>query len=162
MSTQTQREFTGWHMLAVMLAFFGVIITVNVTMAWLANSSWTGLVVKNSYVASQEFNGKMAATRAQAALGRTGTLSIADGRASYALTDANGASVGLRSVSLTFQHPVDDREDHVVMLVPDGASYAADTVVQDGVWNVEISADAGLADPYRETLRVHVNGGRMQ
>ena len=41
-----------------MLAFFGVIIAVNVVMATLASTSWTGLVVENSYVASQEFNRK--------------------------------------------------------------------------------------------------------
>ncbi len=38
-----------------MVAFFGVIIAVNVTMATIAIASWTGLVVQNSYVASQEF-----------------------------------------------------------------------------------------------------------
>ena len=62
-------EFTGRHMLAAMLAFFGVIIAVNITMAVFAQTSWTGFVVRNSYVASQEFNGKVAAARAQAALG---------------------------------------------------------------------------------------------
>ena len=51
-------EFTGRHMLAIMLAFFGVIIAVNLVMATLASKSWTGLVVKNTYVASQQFNRK--------------------------------------------------------------------------------------------------------
>ena len=56
-------------MLSIMLAFFGVIIAVNVVMATLASTSWTGLVVENSYVASQEFNRKAEESRAQAALG---------------------------------------------------------------------------------------------
>jgi nitrogen fixation protein FixH len=59
------REFTGRHMLMIMLAFFGVIITVNVVMARFAMTSWTGLVVENSYVASQQFNEKMMAVRTQ-------------------------------------------------------------------------------------------------
>ena len=46
-------RFTGFHMLACMIVFFGVIVAVNLTMATLASQSWTGLVVKNSYVASQ-------------------------------------------------------------------------------------------------------------
>ena len=54
-----RREFTGYHMVAVMTLFFGTIISVNLLMAWYANTSWSGLVVKNSYVASQEFNGKL-------------------------------------------------------------------------------------------------------
>ncbi|TGV41583.1 cytochrome oxidase, partial [bacterium M00.F.Ca.ET.168.01.1.1] len=46
MSTDTQkpREFTGRHMLVIILAFFGVVIAVNLTMATLASTSWTGLV----------------------------------------------------------------------------------------------------------------------
>ena len=68
MSTEAKKPFTftGWHMLAIMLAFFGTIITVNFTMAYLATSTWSGLVVKNTYVASQQFNGKAAAAKARA------------------------------------------------------------------------------------------------
>ncbi|TIW01135.1 MAG: cytochrome oxidase, partial [Mesorhizobium sp.] len=40
------REFTGKHMLVSILAFFAVVIGVNVTMATLALKSWTGLVVE--------------------------------------------------------------------------------------------------------------------
>ena len=52
------REFTGKHMLVIMFAFFGVIIAVNLTMATFAHTSWSGLVVQNSYVAGQHFNRK--------------------------------------------------------------------------------------------------------
>ncbi|TKB30132.1 MAG: cytochrome oxidase, partial [Mesorhizobium sp.] len=38
------REFTGGHMLLTILGFFGVVVGVNVTMATLASTSWTGLV----------------------------------------------------------------------------------------------------------------------
>ena len=63
--------FSGRHMLLTMLAFFGVIIGVNLTMAWFARSSWTGLVVENSYVASQEFNAKMEARIKEYGLSRS-------------------------------------------------------------------------------------------
>ena len=62
------RQFTGKHMLAIMLGFFAVVLAANMTMVYFARHSWTGLVVENSYVASQQFNAKMAETRAQAAL----------------------------------------------------------------------------------------------
>ena len=55
-STLFKGPFTGWHMLTVMCLFFAVIIAVNVTMAVFAGSSWSGLIVKNTYVASQTFN----------------------------------------------------------------------------------------------------------
>ncbi|TIS18850.1 MAG: cytochrome oxidase, partial [Mesorhizobium sp.] len=56
--TQKPREFTGRHMLISILAFFAVVIGVNLTMATFAHRSWTGLVVENTYVASQQFNGR--------------------------------------------------------------------------------------------------------
>ena len=49
-------ELTGKHVAMIFCGFFGIIIAVNVSMAMLASSSWTGLVVSNSYVASQKFN----------------------------------------------------------------------------------------------------------
>ncbi|MFC3096271.1 FixH family protein [Alteraurantiacibacter palmitatis] len=63
------RRFTGWHMLAVMGAFFGVIIAVNFTMARIAIGSFGGVVVENSYVASQDFNDWLEQARAQEELG---------------------------------------------------------------------------------------------
>ncbi|RVA10142.1 cytochrome oxidase, partial [Mesorhizobium sp. M7A.F.Ca.US.002.01.1.1] len=36
-NAQKPREFTGRHMLAIILTFFGVVIAANLTMATLAN-----------------------------------------------------------------------------------------------------------------------------
>jgi nitrogen fixation protein FixH len=63
------RVFTGRHMTAIICGFFGVVIAVNLTMATLASRTFGGTVVDNSYVASQKFNGWIAAGRAQKALG---------------------------------------------------------------------------------------------
>ena len=52
--------FTGRHMVVVMCLFFGVVISVNITMAVFAGTSWSGLIVKNTYVASQTFNDDVA------------------------------------------------------------------------------------------------------
>lgn len=57
MTDQSKRKpFTGWHMTAILVAFFGVVMAVNFTMAKLASSSFGGTVVDNSYVASQHYN----------------------------------------------------------------------------------------------------------
>ena len=156
------QPFTGRHMFLTMLAFFGVIIAVNVTMAWFANASWTGLVVENSYVASQQFNAKMAATRTQDALGWQGHFSVDAGTIGYTISDANGAQIALNSVSVTFRRPVDDREDRTIALARQGDGYRAAADVTDGVWLVEIDADAGLPALYRETIRIHVARGSLQ
>lgn len=147
-------------MLAVMIAFFGVIISVNLTMAFFARSSWTGFVVENSYVASQEFNERMAETRAQAQLGWKGRLTIENGHARYRILDRHGNGVTLKTVSMTFMRPVDDREDQTFALNRDGdGSFVAEETIADGIWIVHVEADAGLETPYRETLRFRIAAG---
>ena len=120
-------------------------------------------VVQNTYVASQEFNGKMAETRAQAALNWKSEFTIRDNALHFELEDSNGVAIPVKWANATFRRPVDDREDHTVALVrePSGG-FSAVHRVPDGVWLVEIEADAGLAFPYRETLRLHAQGGTVQ
>lgn len=65
------RYFSGWHMTAVLVGFFGVVIAVNSVMATLAVRTFGGTVVDNSYVASQEYNSWLAAARKQQQLGWT-------------------------------------------------------------------------------------------
>jgi nitrogen fixation protein FixH len=160
---QKPREFTGKHMLAIILAFFGVIIAVNLTMATLANTSWTGLVVENTYVASQQFNKKAEEGRAQAALGWAGKLTIASGEVRYSLTDADGKPVPLHGVKVLFRHPAYESEDKSVTLaLATGQEFAAQHMPRDGVWIVEVDADAGLAKPYRDVRRIIISHGALQ
>ncbi|MEM6940738.1 MAG: FixH family protein [Pseudomonadota bacterium] len=58
------RAITGWHVLGMFLLGFGTIIAVNLTLALNAVRTFPGLEVKNSYVASQEFNEERAAQEA--------------------------------------------------------------------------------------------------
>lgn len=58
-------------MTAILLAFFGVVVAVNLTMATLATRTFGGVVVENSYVASQQYNHWLAAARKQDRLGWT-------------------------------------------------------------------------------------------
>lgn len=163
MKTRQSGEFTGRHMLAIMIAFFGTIIAVNLTMATVAGTSWTGFVVKNSYIASQEFNGKAAAGRAQAALGWTSGLTIADGQIRYRLTDASGAPVTPSAVTVTFRRPAYDAEDRTLSLerLADG-TFAANETPRDGIWIVETDAEVGRDKPYRDVRRIVVSDGEMK
>ncbi|MGX7953508.1 FixH family protein [Tsuneonella sp. HG249] len=63
------RRFTGWHMTAIMVAFFAVVIAVNLTMARFAITTFGGVTVENSYVASQKFNRWLDEAAAEKALG---------------------------------------------------------------------------------------------
>ncbi|MFL0354841.1 FixH family protein [Erythrobacter sp. GH1-10] len=49
-------QFTGKHMAIVLVVGFGIVAAVNLFMASLATGGFHGVVVENSYVASQKFN----------------------------------------------------------------------------------------------------------
>jgi nitrogen fixation protein FixH len=85
------RELTDGHMLAIMMSFFAIVIVVNLTMAFLARSSWTGIVAGKYSCHSREFREKAAEARARAALGWTSEYVIAGGEVSYRLTDRAGS-----------------------------------------------------------------------
>ena len=78
-------EFTGRHMTAVLVGSFGIVVAVNLAMATLATRGFGGVVVENSYVASQKYNGWLDQARKQQALGwsvqvkrqRSGTIALA-------------------------------------------------------------------------------------
>ncbi|MER8581400.1 FixH family protein [Mesorhizobium sp. M1423] len=162
-TSRQSREFTGRHMLFTILGFFGVVIAVNLTMATLANTSWTGLVVENTYVASQQFNKKAEQGRAQAALGWTGKLTIAGGEVRYGVTDAAGKAVPLHGVKVLFRHPAYEKEDESITLAAaSGQEFVLQHIPRDGVWIVDIDADAGLARPFRDVRRIMISDGALQ
>lgn len=71
MTARIKGEFTGWHMTVILVAFFGIVMTVNFTMARMAIGTFGGTVVDNSYVASQNYNRWLDAAERQDRLGWT-------------------------------------------------------------------------------------------
>ena len=69
MKILTDGKFTGWHMTAIFVAFFGIVMAVNFYMARMAVGTFGGTVVDNSYVASQEYNSWLGAAARQDKLG---------------------------------------------------------------------------------------------
>ena len=159
-----ERHFTGRHMLAIMVAFFSVIIAVNLTMALFARSSWTGFVVENTYVASQQFNQKAAEGRAQAELGWMPELILADGMVRYRLVDSGGAVVAASRVTAIFHRPVSAAEDSELALTPqaDGWFSAPVDFLGDGAWIAEFESEAGIERPYRDIRRLTLKDGVLQ
>ncbi len=131
------RELTGRHVLLIALSAFGTIISVNMAMLLAATGSFPGLVVKNSYVASQGWNAR---TAAQAVLGWTATTTYRDGAVHLGVFDRRGAPVqGLHLVA-TLGRPSTNVEDRVLDLreTPDG--FSAPVVLATGLWEVRIRA----------------------
>lgn len=151
------KEFTGRHMLGTMVAFFGVIITVNLVMARFAVTTWSGLVVPNTYVASQEFNSRAAASRAIAALGYQIDLDSGADGLSIVLTDADGQPAFADSLIAQLRRPVGEHQDRQMVFTryPDG-TYRAPGELLEGEWIATVTATRGDETIYKRGHRFHV------
>jgi nitrogen fixation protein FixH len=85
------RPLTGRKVFAIAAVSFGVILTANLILAYQAVNTFSGLVVPNSYIASQEFDARR---RAQEALGWTLDLDHEDAVLTVRLTDPGGRTSG--------------------------------------------------------------------
>ncbi|MEO0809871.1 MAG: FixH family protein [Pseudomonadota bacterium] len=148
--------FTGWHMLIVMLLFFGVIVSVNITMAILAGRTWTGLVVTNSYVASQNFNAELREARLQQQRGWTSDLQYEGGAIQFSLRDRQGQPVVIDGLKLNYGRPAFEQADQTVGLeyVGDGL-YRAAATLKAGIWALKVSGGTGDSR-YRRDSRLYV------
>lgn len=100
------RRFTGWHMTAILVAFFAVVIIVNVYMAKVAIGTFGGEVVENSYVASQRFNTWLDEAKAERALGWHVAVTPAGDGIDVALSDASARTIDQAHVTGIAMHPL--------------------------------------------------------
>ena len=153
----TKGQFTGRHMIAVMALFFGTIISVNLFMAYMATNSWTGLVVKNSYVASQHFNEVTAEKKRQLAMGWAAQLAYENDRTlALTLKDATGAAMPDAIVTAMVGRPAFETEDRQVTFAFDAASgtYRADTGLGPGIWQADIQAIGAAGEVWTRSIRI--------
>ncbi len=106
----SERKFTGRDMIIVMVSFFGVILIANLSMLYFATKSWTGLVVKNGYIASQNFNKDLAVQSALERQGWQGRLDIKTGQFLFHLTKTKQNVDGC-SINGLLQRPAHNRSD---------------------------------------------------
>jgi nitrogen fixation protein FixH len=153
--------FTGWHMAAVIVLFFGTIISVNFYMAYQAFTSWSGFVVENTYVASQQFNGKVAEARALAATGVTGKLTVAADSLRYDITAADGTAMPADRLILNFKRPVGEHQDFQLELTPAGEGvFTAKHQILPGHWIVEAIAEGAGRRILHHAERISVHGAK--
>lgn len=154
MSTAS-KEFTGRHMLLLAVSFFGVIISVNIVMAVSAARTWTGLVVENSYVASQEFQGKADALEAQNAAGWTISIAYEAGQIEVAARDTAGA-LPLEDASVFIHRPVGGHDDAKVALSLVNGVYRGDIALASGVWDVTFTTGPTELGAIERETRIRV------
>lgn len=136
------RPFTGWHMLAIMVGTFGVIIAVNVGMAYKAVTTFPGLEVDNGYIASQTFDQDKAA---QMALGwhlKQGYDHAKD-QLRLEFTDKAGKPVTLKDLDVLVGRPTEASDDqHPQMSQGADGAYVSSNSLPIGKWMLQIVAHA--------------------
>ena len=151
------RTFTGWHMAAITISFFAVIVAVNLTLAFFASTSWTGLVVANGYVASQNFNRDAEIARQQRALGWQVNLIFNRGLAKIEILDRDSQPIPGLNIRAVLQRPTDEAGDQEFKLQDKGAGiYLALGPISRGVWIADITAENSDRKPVRFVQRIFV------
>jgi nitrogen fixation protein FixH len=135
-----QRTFTGRHMAAILIAFFGVVIAVNVVNARYASSTFGGEVVENSYVASQRFNRWLDDAKSEKALGWDEvTTWRPDGRLVVAVTGMPEHAV----IKAMARHPLGTLPDRAMTFDRIGnGRFLSRQALPDGRWDVRLTLAA--------------------
>lgn len=156
-ATEPRSAFTGRHMLAIMIAFFGTIIIANGLMAYFADSSWSGILAKNTYVASQDFNLKAAQARDWARQGFQGEVAIDGKSIHYQLDGPADVIRDIKAVKAIFHRPVGDKHDFVLTLAGSGdEGFRAVHDFPSGPWIVDLAAISGDRTVFHQAVRVIV------
>lgn len=166
--TGKQRRWTGWHTLATLVGFFGVIFTVNGIMTYIALSTFSGIETPNAYQFGRDYNQTLEAAAAQQALGwQVGfdevfapTPEGANARVTISVRDTNDMPLTGLSGALTFWRPVargDDVEAQLVETAPGIYSTSA-ALSARGHWEMRLLFARNGADPYYLEKRIWAGG----
>lgn len=149
------REFTGWHMLAICVVAFGIIIAVNIALAVNAVRTFPGLNVKNSYVASQEFDNRR---DAQVALGWTVAALVEGDRLRLTITDAQEQAVDPATLQAVLGRATHVQDDRAVVFRFDGQAHVAPVDLGPGKWALRLRAVAADGTEFQQRIELRVRG----
>jgi len=149
------KEFTGRHAAMVFVGFFGVIISVNLALAYNAVRTFPGLEVNNGYIASQSFDRRRTA---QEALGWSVYASASDSQVKLEITDAAGNPVEVVKLTATLGRATHVKDDQNPDFQFDGKAYIAPAQLGAGNWNIRMVARAKDGTEFTQRVILHVKG----
>jgi nitrogen fixation protein FixH len=149
------KPLTGRKVLLIAVSAFGVIITVNLVMAWNAVSSFPGLEVQNSYVASQVFDKNRAA---QEALGWVVEPEYSDGKLSLVIRDKSGLPAKVASLKAVVGRTTHMREDMSPTFDYVGGIFVTPLDLAPGAWLIHLDAKAADGTQFTQRIDFFVKG----
>ena len=145
------QRLTGWHVLAIFVTGFSIIITVNLTLAYNAVATFPGLETRNSFAASQTFERERAA---QNALGWDVSATLEGNRLVLYVDDAIGPVVP-EITSATMGRATHVYQDLSPTFRHDGHAFVAELPdLAPGNWNLRLEARAADGTAFRQRVVV--------
>lgn len=135
------KEFTGRHMVIVLVCGFGVVFAVNALMATIAIRGFSGVTVENSYVASQNFNTWLEKAKTQKALGWSTQLGRDE--ASHLQITATGIPDGASAIAV-LRRPIGEQEIvHVDFAPQSNGIFTSIAPIPEGRWLARLTLTSG-------------------
>jgi len=129
------KQFTGWHMTAILVSFFLLVIAVNFTMARYARSTFGGALAENGYVASQDYNRWIAEARDQDRLGWKANASVDNGHLALNILGVDGPTAQVRLV-----HPLGRIAETTLVMRSDGSQrLVSERALPLGRWQAHVT-----------------------
>ena len=146
--TPEVKKFTGYHAAAVIVAFFAVVVVVNLVMAQFALSTFSGTVGDNSYVASQKYNKWLDQARNQKEYGWTVSPALRKaGKASIAITTSDGAPLQGATMEAVAEHPIGQSDPFEISFTQAATGeYQSVQPLPEGRWKLKIIITVGDKD----------------
>lgn len=148
-------QITGAKVAAITVAFFGVIIAVNLGMAYKAVTTFPGLQVANSYDASQEFD---KIRLAQEALGWSVKPEYQPEAKRFflAFTTQDGAPAPVNRVKVVVGRATTSASDQTPELLNESGLWTAPLELGQGPWMLHIDAVAEDGTAFTQRIGLYV------
>jgi nitrogen fixation protein FixH len=146
------RELTGRKVFFIVAGGFAIVIAANMAMLYASVHSFSGLVVENSYVASQSFNERV---EAQKALGWSAEAGYESGVIRVDLVDSAGQPVETE-VRAEIGRPTLVAQPIELDYDPLAGEYLVETDLEPGRWKLDLFADASDGTVYETHFDLYV------
>ena len=150
-------KLTGGRVFGITALFFGVIIAINLLLANRAVSTFPGLEVANSYVASQTFD---AEREAQTKLGwaLVPEYDGANKQLRLAFTDRLGFPAEVKSLTVLVGRSTEAKDDSRPEFIREAGVFVAPLDLGVGKWMMQIEALSSDGTAFRQRIDLFVKG----
>lgn len=150
-------EITGRKVLLFTVGAFSIIISVNLLLAYKAVSTFPGLEVKNSYIASQSFD---ADRTAQQGLGWTlASDYLAEEKALVlTFTGPDGQPAEVTGLSVMVGRATAAQNDTRPEFTRNAGQFSAPLDLEPGKWMMQVEAFAADGTAFRQRIDLYVKG----